>query len=76
MNSSVVNTQTIYLITIIKKNSSVTFAKLLRVDVEQVAGELETSAHQFNFNTGVQRQTGHRSLHFHTGLLTAAASYK
>lgn len=74
MNSSFVNTQTVYLININKKNSNVTFTKLLLADMEQVAGELETSAHQFNFNTGVQRQTGHRSLHFHTGLLTAAAS--
>lgn len=54
--------------------SNITLSELLRVEVEQVAGELETSTDQFNFNTGIQRQTRHRSLHFHTRLLTATAN--
>lgn len=39
------------------RNSDGTFAKELRGDVEQLAGKLETSADQFNFNSGAQRQT-------------------
>lgn len=57
LNSSVVYKQTISLIIDNNIKSNVTFTKQLRGDVEQVAGELETSTDQFNFNTGVQRQT-------------------
>lgn len=57
LNSSVAYKQTISLIIDNNIKSNVTFTKQLRGDVEQVAGELETSTDQFNFNTGVQRQT-------------------
>lgn len=57
LNSSVVYKQTISLIIDNNIKRNVTFTKQLRGDVEQVAGELETSTDQFNFNTGVQRQT-------------------